>query len=70
MHYDYDEERYILDVPTECPKCGSELELNNEYDSLQLFCVNNKCDYELDVTDEFRKLEEAEADEAECEDEE
>lgn len=56
MHYDYDEERYILDVPNECPKCGSELELDVNYDSTSLLCKNQSCDYEIDVTEEFKKI--------------
>lgn len=62
MYYDFDEQRYILDVPTECPKCEEELELDTNPDgTVYLLCP--KCDYKLDVTEEFKKLEEAEQDE-------
>ena len=65
MHYDFDEDRYILDVPTECPKCGSKLELDVNYDNTHLLCPNQDCDYELDVTDEFKELEAAKNEENE-----
>lgn len=67
MHYDFDLKSYILDVPTECPKCGNPLELNNEYDSAQLICTNNDCDYELDVTEELKEYELQVPDEDSCE---
>ena len=51
LYYDYDEERYVLDAPTECPKCGSKLELDVDYDTTHLICSNSDCDYMLDVTD-------------------
>ena len=64
MYYDYDEERYILEVPTECPECEEKLELDPNPDGT-VFLLCPKCDYKLDVTEEFRKLEEAEQDEEE-----
>ncbi len=45
-----------LDVPKICPECGEELDLDVDYDTTTLICEN--CDYKLDVTDEFKKLEE------------
>lgn len=57
MHYDYNEKRYVLDVPNECPKCGSELELDVDYDETHLVCSNMYCDYKIDVTDEFKQYE-------------
>ncbi len=59
-YYDYDEDRDLLDFPYECPKCGSELELDvSPYDyETHLVCSNSDCDYELDVTADFEKLEE------------
>ena len=54
-----EDERYIMDVPTHCPKCGSELEVDTDYDKTRLICSNNKCDYELDATEEFEKAEKA-----------
>ena len=67
LYYDYDEERYVLDAPTECPKCGSKLELDVDYDTTHLICSNSDCDYMLDVTAEFKELEQLE-NEAEDED--
>ena len=69
MYYDYDEERYILDVPKECPECGSDLELDINYDTTYLYCTNNNCNYKIDVTDEFKELEEVENDEDEDDEE-
>lgn len=60
MHFDFDENRDILDVPKECPKCKSELELDTGYDKTALFCTNPDCDYEIDVTEEFEKAAEQE----------
>lgn len=65
MHYDYDEERYILDVPTVCPKCGGKLELDINYDSTHLLCINTKCNYQYDATDEFKELEQVKNEENE-----
>lgn len=62
MYYDFDEQRYILDVPTECPECEEELELDPNPDGT-VFLLCPKCDYKIDVTEEFKKLEEAEQDE-------
>lgn len=58
MYFDYEENRYILDVPNECPKCGEELELDTGYENVFLRCT--KCNYELDVTEEFKALEKVE----------
>lgn len=44
----------LLNVPRECPKCGEELELDIDYGTTTVMCP--KCDFELDVTDEFSKL--------------
>lgn len=63
MHYDDELERYVLDVPTTCPKCGCKLDLDVNYDSTHLLCSNMDCDYELDATQEFKALEEAEEEE-------
>lgn len=52
---DHEEE---LDVPRVCPVCNEPLELNVDYDKTTVMCSN--CDYELDVTDEFKNLEEDE----------
>lgn len=43
-----------LNVPRECPKCGEELELDIDYEITSVMCP--KCDFELDVTEEFKKL--------------
>lgn len=55
MHYIVEPEGYNLDVPTCCPKCGSELEVDTGYDKTMLICINQDCDYELDATEEFEK---------------
>lgn len=76
MHYDYDEERYVLDIPTECPKCGDELKLETKADGKSIvYCDKAACEYELDVTNEFQELarvqgEDNEADEDDEENEE
>ena len=53
MYYDENEDRYIMDVPTECPLCGEPLEIDTRDDKTFLVCTNNDCDYENDATDEF-----------------
>ena len=65
MHYDDDRGQYILDVPIYCPNCDEKLELdvNDDPYTVFLFCENPNCDYELDVTDEFKKLNELEEEE-------
>ena len=50
---DFEDENFFLDVPTECPECGSPLELDTDYDKTRLLCSN--CDYEIDVTEEFER---------------
>ena len=55
MHYNHEEERYVMDVPTECPKCGSTLEVDTDYDKTMLICPNFDCNYEFDATEEFEK---------------
>jgi len=55
MHYDLETERYVMDVPTECPKCGCQLEVDTDIDKTTLICSNIDCDYELDATEEFEK---------------
>lgn len=63
MHFDFDEERYVLDLPTECPKCGTVLELDQNIDGhVDLLCPNTECDFCLDVTDEFKAIEETDND--------
>lgn len=62
VFYDEEEERYVLDVPTECPKCGSELEPDFDYDETHFICTNPECDYSLDVTEDFKQLERLEED--------
>lgn len=47
-----------LDIPKECPKCESELELDVNYETTFLLCP--ECDFEIDVTDEFNQLEDDE----------
>ena len=47
--------KYDLNVPTYCPKCDSELELDHEYEKTTLLCPNSDCDFKLDVTKEFEK---------------
>ena len=64
MHYNLETERFILDVPTKCPKCGSELEVDTRYgedDNFITFlvCSNNDCDYKLDASEEFDKASKA-----------
>lgn len=71
MHYDFDEERYILDLPKVCPICKEkynkevELELdirNYDRDETEIFllCPNPDCDYSLDATKEFHELDRVE----------
>lgn len=55
MHYNDEQGRYIMDVPTECKKCGEKLELDVDTDRQILYCPN--CDYTFDATEEFRKIE-------------
>ena len=60
MHYDYETERFVMDVPTHCPRCGAALEVDTRYgeeDTIKTFliCSNEGCDYELDATEEFDK---------------
>ena len=52
---EYEENDEIANLPRECPKCGAELELDTGYDETTLLCP--ECDYQLDVTAEFQKLE-------------
>jgi len=64
MKYDAEKERFIMDVPTHCPRCNSELEVDTRYgedSSIKTFliCSNNECDYEIDATEEFEKAGEA-----------
>ncbi len=65
MYYDDDLERYVLDLPRECPKCSYPLELDHDYGeepdtfTTKLVCTNPDCDYELDATEEFRMVDEA-----------
>lgn len=64
MKYDPERERFVMDIPDCCPRCGAELEVDNRYAedcSIKTFliCSNDSCDYELDATDEFEKAEEA-----------
>lgn len=56
MHYDPEQERYIMDVPTECPECGEALEPDIDIDKQRLCC--SKCDYTFDATEEFKRIEE------------
>lgn len=51
---DFEDEEFFLDVPTECPKCGSKLDVDTDYDKTMLICPN--CDYELDATEEFERV--------------
>lgn len=55
----YEDFEDILDVPTHCPKCGCELEVDTGYEKTMLLCSNPDCDYELDATEEFEKASEA-----------
>ena len=60
MHYDFEENRFIMDVPECCPKCGAELEVDTRLEDgikTMLVCSNDECDYELDATEEFEKFE-------------
>ncbi len=59
-YYNEELDRYILDVPQQCPVCGGELELDtncepdgspNNYRA-ELYC--NDCDYRKDFTKEFQ----------------
>lgn len=53
-YYDETQHREILDVPTVCPECGSELEIDTGVDgSVIIRCKNNNCKYEGNFTDEF-----------------
>lgn len=52
---EYDENNEIANLPRECPNCEAELELDTGYDETTLLCP--ECDYQLDVTDEFKNLE-------------
>lgn len=40
MYFDDLTNRNILDVPSECPKCGENLELDIGYDNIILQCTN------------------------------
>jgi len=55
LENDFEDEEIFLDVPTECPKCGSRLEVDTDYDKTMLICTNDDCDYELDATEEFER---------------
>lgn len=64
MRYDPETERFIMDVPTHCPRCNSALEVDTRYGEEEtiktfLICSNDGCDYELDATEEFEKAAEA-----------
>lgn len=49
------ENREIMDVPTICPICGEELKIDTCVDGrVILRCPNPKCNYEKDVTTEFK----------------
>ena len=52
---EFENEDFFLDVPTECPKCGSPLEVDTDYDKTKLLCTNVDCNYELDATEEFER---------------
>ena len=58
-HVDMDDEDNendeIANLPRECPECRSDLELDVDYDKTTLLCP--QCEYELDVTHEFQKIE-------------
>jgi len=67
MHFDDSNNRFVMDIPSECPNCGEALETDYRYgnqDSVRVFliCQNANCDYETDATCEFEKVEEANVD--------
>lgn len=51
MYYDESRQRYIMEVPAECPDCKYDLETDICTNSTYLRCPN--CDYELDITKEL-----------------
>ena len=51
MPYDYEQERDVLDIPEVCPECGGKLELDQYPEQVLLLC--EKCDYQLDITEEL-----------------
>lgn len=63
MKYDAEKERFVMDLPEECPRCGAELELDTRYvgdgeTKTFLLCSNDECDYELDASEEFERASE------------
>lgn len=67
----YDDEPKKLNLPIVCPKCEEILELDLQNDGTKiLYCTNPECDYELDVTEDFKEYEKFQEDyEDEYEDE-
>ena len=62
MHYDFNENRFVMDIPECCPICGADLEVDTRLEEsikTMLVCSNDKCDYELDATKEFEEFENA-----------
>ena len=64
MRYDCETERFILDVPTHCPRCNAELEVDTrcvDEENIRTFliCSSEDCDYEVDATKEFEEAAEA-----------
>lgn len=54
-HFDKKENREIMDVPTICPICGEKLKIDTCVDGrIILRCPNPKCNYEKDITTEFK----------------
>lgn len=60
----FDDEMSDMRLPAECPQCGEKLELDIEFatngngHTKRLYCVNEECDYELDITNKFSDEEE------------
>lgn len=75
MKYDAEKERFIMEVPDCCPRCGAELEVDTRYADdgctikTFLLCSNEGCEYELDASEEFDKASEAYNIEEECDEE-
>lgn len=58
IEYREAEEEEGRGIPTECPECGCELELDYEptTDTSVLYCTRKECSYTLDVSRELREF--------------
>lgn len=51
-----DENDEISNLPRDCPDCGDKLELDTDPNSDKNTLLCNQCGYQLDVTAEFKKI--------------